>query len=88
MKPLAKPTKVDQLQTHKSRPIADSSSQEMIEKARKLSGISLNSDAEQFLSIIYRSQFDKLRYFVARLMDISVTYYVVVPKSLITLYGK
>ena len=55
-------------------------SQEMIQNARKLSGISLSPDAEQFLSLIYRRQFDELSDFVARLLDLSVTYYVVVPK--------
>ena len=51
----------------------------MREKAKNLSGISLSPDAKQFLSPIYRNQFDELRNFVARLMVISVTY-VVVPK--------
>ena len=60
-------------------------SQEMIENARKLSGISLSPDAEQFLSLIYLRQFDELRDFVARLLDISLTYFVVVPK--VDFYG-
>ena len=60
-------------------------SQEMIENARKLSGISFSPDAEQFISLIYRRQFDELRDFVARLLDLSVTYYVVVPK--VDFYG-
>ena len=53
---------------------------DMIAKARKLAGISLNPDAQRFISLIDCRQFDELRDFIARLMNISVTYYVVVPK--------